>query len=222
MYWKIRQSFYVMVTSILLFGSAAVLAHPHGWIDLSIKVISDEQGRVTALEQRWRMDPFYSLVVMEELGQVEGASMEQGLAELGREIRDNLASMDYFTEIHLDGNAVDTDDVSEYTTRVSDGRLIFMFRLPLTDPQPLEGSQLSYQIFDPTYYLEVVHEADTQQRINEDALTLQQQAPACVLSVKAADPDPELVMRAAMLDVDEQGEPGLGRYFAETGLVDCR
>lgn len=223
MYWKIRRSLGVMVVScVMLLGSAATLAHPHGWIDLSVKVISDERGRVTALEQRWRMDPFYSLVVMEELGQVEGVSMEQGLAELGREIRDNLAPMGYFTEIQFDGNAVDTGDASEYTTRVSDGRLIFMFRLPLAEPQPLEGSQLSYQIFDPTYYLEVVHEADTQQRINDDALTLQQDATACALSVKAADPDPEVVMRAAMLDVDEQGEPGLGRYFAETGLVDCR
>ncbi|WP_404414303.1 DUF1007 family protein [Vreelandella aquamarina] len=210
-----------LLVSVLLVSSVAQ-GHPHGWIDLSVKVISDKQGRVTALEQRWRMDPFYSLVVMEELGQVEGASMEQGLAELGREIRDNLAPMGYFTEIQRDGNAVDTGDVSEYTTRIGDGRLVFMFRLPLAEPQPLEGSQLSYQVFDPTYYLEVVHEADTQQRINDNALTLQQPMPACAVSVTPADPDPEMVMRAAMLDVDEQGEPGLGRYFAETGLMDCR
>jgi len=222
MYSKVRWLILVMLAGPLLLGSPSALAHPHGWIDVSIKVISDEQGRVTALEQRWRMDPFYSLVVMEELGQVEGASIEQGLAELGREIRDNLAPMGYFTEIQFDGSLLDTGEVSEYTTRVSDGRLIFMFRLPLAKPQPLEGSQLSYQIFDPSYYLEVVHEADAQQRINDDALTLQQDAPACALSVKAADPDPEVVMRAAMLDADEQGEPGLGRYFAETGLVDCR
>ncbi|NOG31305.1 DUF1007 family protein [Halomonas sp. TBZ9] len=223
MYWKIQRFFCVMVVlSTLLLGSPVALAHPHGWIDLSIKVISDEQGRVIALEQRWRMDPFYSLVVMEELGQVEGASMEQGLAELGHEIRDNLAPMDYFTEIHLDGKAIDTGDVSEYTTRVSDGRLVFMFRLPLIEPQPLADAQLAYQVFDPTYYLEMVHEADTQQRINDDALTLQQEMPECALSVKAADPDPEVVMRAALLDADEQGEPGLGRYFAETGLIDCR
>jgi hypothetical protein len=28
-------------------------------------------------------------------------------------------------------------------------------------------------------------------------------------------------MQAALLDKDESGEPGLGRYFAETGSVDC-
>jgi len=222
MQWKRKYNICLVVTSILLMGVSAVSAHPHGWIDLSVKVISDEQGRVTALEQRWRMDPFYSLVVMEELNQMEGASMEQGLAELGREIRDNLAPMDYFTEIRLDGNAVETDDVSEYTTRISDARLVFMFRLPLIEPLPIADAQLAYQVFDPTYYLEVVHEADTQQRINDDALTLQQELPECVLSVTAADPDPEVVMRAALLDKDEQGEPGLGRYFAETGRIDCR
>jgi hypothetical protein len=42
------------------------------------------------------------------------------------------------------------------------------------------------------------------------------------LAILPADPDPELVMQAALLDKDESGEPGLGRYFAETGQVDCR
>lgn len=211
----------LMVCLLVMTPSVAV-AHPHGWIDLSVKVISDDQGRVTALEQHWRLDPFYSLVVMEELGQVEDASLEQGIAALGRQMRDNLVPLGFFTEIYLDGKPIETAEVSEYTTRLSNDRLVFMFRLPLATPQPLAGSQLSYQIYDPTYYLEVVHEADTQQRIDADALTVQQSSPECALSVTSADPDPEVVMRAAMLDVDEQGEPGLGRYFAETGVIDCR
>ncbi len=46
--------------------------------------------------------------------------------------------------------------------------------------------------------------------------------PTCELSIIEADPDPEMVLQAALLDVDEEGEPGLGRHFAETGRVDCR
>ncbi len=223
MYWKIKRILdVVLVAGFFLMTPSVAVAHPHGWIDLSVNVISDDQGRVTALEQHWRLDPFYSLVVMEELGQVEDASLEQGIAALGRQMRDNLVPLGFFTEIYLDGKPIETAEVSEYTTRLSNDRLVFMFRLPLATPQPLAGSQLSYQIYDPTYYLEVVHEADTQQRIDADALTVQQSSPECALSVTPADPDPEVVMRAALLDADEQGEPGLGRYFAETGLVDCR
>lgn len=199
---------------------SAALAHPHGWIDLSVEVITDADGNATALHQTWRMDPFYSLVVLEELSQGEGASLDEGLDQLGHEIRDNLAAQHYFTEVRLNGERQALGEVTNYTALARNGRLHFMFRLPLAEPQPLEENELRYQIFDPTYYLEVVHEAEDNS-IRDDALTLRDERD-CTLSVERADPDPELIMRAAMLDRDEQGEPGLGRHFAETGVVVCR
>tara|TARA_R110002051_G_scaffold7566_1_gene33917 strand:- start:2 stop:622 length:621 start_codon:yes stop_codon:yes gene_type:complete len=195
-------------------------AHPHGWIDLSVRVITDDQGVVSGLHQTWRMDPFYSLVVFEELQQVEGASLEQGLDQLGKEIRDNLAAQHYLTEVRINGERQALGEVSEYTAMERDGRLTFMFILPLETPQPLTDALLSYQVFDPTYYIEVVHEEEGGQP-RDDALILHGE-PACELAILPADPDPELVMQAALLDKDESGEPGLGRYFAETGQVDCR
>ncbi|NYS78974.1 MULTISPECIES: DUF1007 family protein [Halomonadaceae] len=208
------------------FGMSSVLvspdahAHPHGWIDLSVRVITDDQGVVSGLHQTWRMDPFYSLVVFEELQQVEGASLEQGLDQLGKEIRDNLAAQHYLTEVRINGERQALGEVSEYTAMERDGRLTFMFILPLETPQPLTDALLSYQVFDPTYYIEVVHEEEGGQP-RDDALILHGE-PACELAILPADPDPELVMQAALLDKDESGEPGLGRYFAETGQVDCR
>ncbi len=195
-------------------------AHPHGWIDLSVRVITDDQGVVTGLHQTWRMDPFYSLVVFEELQQVENASLEAGLDQLGKEIRDNLATENYLTEVRINGELQALGEVSEYTALERDGRLTFMFILPLEAPQPLTEAMLSYQVFDPTYYIEVVHEEEGGQP-REDALILNGE-PSCELSILPADPDPERVMQAALLDKDESGEPGLGRYFAETGQIDCR
>ncbi|AJY49507.1 DUF1007 family protein [Halomonas sp. KO116] len=206
------------MSSVLV--SPGAHAHPHGWIDLSVRVITDDQGVVSGLHQTWRMDPFYSLVVFEELQQVEGASLEQGLDQLGKEIRDNLAAQHYLTEVRINDERQALGEVSEYTAMERDGRLTFMFILPLETPQPLTDALLSYQVFDPTYYIEVVHEeAGGQPR--DDALILHGE-PACELAILPADPDPELVMQAALLDKDESGEPGLGRYFAETGQVDCR
>lgn len=208
-----------LATSSLVVSPAA-RAHPHGWIDLSVRVITDDQGVMSGLHQTWRMDPFYSLVVFEELQQVENASLEEGLDQLGSEIRDNLATQHYLTEVTINGERQALGEVSEYTAMERDGRLVFMFILPLETPQPLAGAVLSYQVFDPTYYIEVVHEEEGG-KPQEEAL-IHHGEPACELSILAADPDPELVMQAALLDKDESGEPGLGRYFAETGQVDCR
>lgn len=203
-----------------LLASHDARAHPHGWIDLSVRVITDDEGVVSGLHQTWRMDPFYSLVVFEELQQVENASLEEGLDQLGTEIRDNLSGQHYLTEVRINGEPQALGEVSEYTAMERDGRLIFMFILPLESPQPLADATLTYQVFDPTYYIEVVHEEEGGQP-RDDALILQGE-PACELAIIAADPDPERVMQAALLDKDESGEPGLGRFFAETGQVDCR
>lgn len=212
------QAFIALLVGVLLSPQAS--AHPHGWIDLSVRVLTDDNGVVSGLHQTWRMDPFYSLVVFEELQQVENASLEQGLDQLGKEIRDNLANQHYMTEVRINNEPQALGEVSEYTAMERDGRLTFMFILPLETPQPLTNATLTYQVFDPTYYLEVVHEEEGGQP-RDNALILHGE-PACELAILPADPDPELVMQAALLDKDESGEPGLGRYFAETGRIDCR
>ncbi|KTG25923.1 hypothetical protein AWR38_19545 [Idiomarina sp. WRN-38] len=208
-----------MVAGSLL-ASHLAMAHPHGWIDMSVRVITNDDGAVTGLHQTWRMDPFYSLVVMEELQQVPGTSLEQGLDQLGSEIRNNLTPQHYFTEVRIGDKPQTFGEVTEYTALERDGRLTFMFILPLTSPQPLSGQVLEYQVFDPTYYIEMVHEEEGDEP-SPQALILNGE-PDCTLSVLPADPDPEKVLQASLLDVDEEGEPGLGRHFAETGRVDCR
>lgn len=216
----------VSATLALIVGMGSMLigtnanAHPHGWIDLSVRVITNDEGVVSGLHQTWRMDPFYSLVVFEELQQVEGSSLEEGLDQLGREMRDNLSTHHYLSEVRINDELQSFGDVTEYTALERDGRLTFMFILPLEEPQPLADKILSYQIFDPTYYIEVVHEEEGNQP-SDSALVLNGE-PRCELSIAPANPDPELVMQAAMLGEDESGEPGLGRHFAETGRVDCR
>ncbi|SDK09652.1 DUF1007 family protein [Billgrantia gudaonensis] len=210
-----------LAVAILLCGlsSGAVFAHPHGWIDLSVRLVLDDQGRATALHQSWRMDPFYSLVVVEELEASAGESgIEAGLDQLGGEIRDNLRPHGYFTEVELGGEPLATGDVTEYTVMHRDARVEFVFLLPLAEPQPMNGETLRYRVFDPTYYLEVVHEAgDAGPR--DAALTVS--GGDCQRRILPADPDPERVMEAAMLDRTDEAAPGLGRHFAETGEVTC-
>lgn len=209
----------VFLLALGLSLAAPVQAHPHGWIDLRMRLVFDDDGRLEALHQSWRMDPFYSLVVLEELGQAAGeGGLEAGLDQLGVEIRDNLAPQGYFTELRLDDEKVALGEVDEYTVMERDGRVEFVFLLPLAEPLALGGETLRYQVFDPSYYIEVVHEEEDGEPL-DDALVVSGRE--CVTGVIPPDPDPERVMEAAMLDVTDEAEPGLGRHFAETGEVTC-
>lgn len=208
------------LTLALMGGAGLAQAHPHGWIDLRMRLLLDDQARLTALHQSWRMDPFHSLVVLEELGQAAGESgLEAALDQLGLEIRNNLEPLGYFTELRLGGEPVALGEVSEYTVLERDGRIEFVFLLPLDEPAALNGETLSYRVFDPSYFLEVVHDSDGDAPL-EDALTVSGDN-GCEMRIVPASPDPEQVMAAAMLDVTDEAEPGLGRHFAETGEVTC-
>ncbi len=207
----------------LLVTTSNAEAHPHGWVDISVEGLFDAQGNLTALRQRWRMDPFYSQVVMEDMSRVAGdSSMAERLDALGLEIRNNLATQDNLTHITRDGEPVAQAAVDDTNTEYRDDRLIFSFVLPLAEPQPMAGHTLHYRIFDSTYYIEMVHEAneDGSQPLPE-ALTLDDAPAGCTTHIAKADPDPAKVMEAAMLDRTEQGEPNLGRFFAETGAITC-
>ena len=211
----------------LVLGTALALlpclaqAHPHGWIDMSMRVIVDDQGRVEALHQRWRMDPFYSLVLLEELSRAEGEeSLEERLDLLGMEIRDTLAPQGYFTELRHAGEAVALGDVQEYTVMERGGRVEFIFLLPLEAPLALEGEPLAYRVYDPTYYIEVLHE-ENGEGPSDEALVMAGADTRCSTRILPADPDPARVAQAARLDITDEAPDGLGRYFAETGEIRC-
>lgn len=196
------------------------VAHPHGWVDVSVKVMTNAQGHAVALQQRWRLDPFYSQLVMEELGAAQGDEpMAARLDQLGVEIRRTLAPKHYFTHVTQAGQPIELGEVDDFTTLARGGRVELMFRLPLSTPLRLEEAPMRYRIYDPTYYLEVVHEAD-RETPRPDALTVAKDD--CSTRIIAADPDPAKVAEAASLDRGEQArEEGLGRFFAETGEIRC-
>lgn len=199
----------------------AAVAHPHGWIDLRMRLVPDGEGRLLALQQSWRLDPFYSLVLLEELGRdAGGGGLDAALDQLGSDMRETLSPQSYFTELSLEGDRLELGEVDDYTVLERDGRIEFVFLLPLAEPLEMAGKTLRYQVFDPTYYIEVVHEAEGDTPL-ADALVVGGELD-CQTRIRAAEPDPERVMAAAMLDVDDEAEPGLGRYFAETGEVTCR
>jgi len=166
---------------------------------MSVEGVFDDQGNLTALRQRWRMDPFCSQVVMEEMSSVDdGTSMAERLDALAVEIRNNLATQHNLTHIALDGQPVAQGEVTDTNTDYRDDRLIFEFVLPLVAPQALAGHTLHYRIFDPTYYIEMVHEANEDgSRPLPSALALDHPPAGCTTRITKSKPDSQKVMEAS-------------------------
>jgi len=202
---------------LIFFGSAAVNAHPHVWIDLRVSFQMDDQERVTGLRQAWRFDPFYSLVLIEELEKGGPPDeLEQRLDELALEVANNLQNFDFFTRVRGAGKRQKFQPVAEYNLMQVGRRIEFSFVLPLKESFDVDQNQLEYQVYDPSYYIEILHAP-------EQGLSLERLPSGCNLQLKKPNPSSDLIEKALALDEEDVPEdPMLGKHFAETVYLDCR
>jgi ABC-type uncharacterized transport system substrate-binding protein len=197
-----------------LVASAAVHAHPHGWIDIQTRLVLDDQRRVVLVEQAWLFDDLYSAFVLEEFAQA-GQSVDEGLRELGQADIVALAEFDYFTVVEADGERQSLGRVERFANGVTADRVWLKFELPLAEPLPLEGRAVRYAVFDPTYYIEILHGGAPPVVFGGPATD------GCNAEVIPPEPPSEAIWLAAALDRDETAGDGLGIHFAEWVNVRC-
>ncbi len=201
------------VIGLMAFAPGA-FAHPHAWIDLRSRVLLDDEGRVKALELAWLFDDYYTVLVAEELG-LGGTPSEDYLDDIAKRNLTNLRDYDYFTAVTYDGKRQRIGDVTRYETEVHDGRLWMRFEVPLEQPIDPKAGEVTFSVYDPTYWIEVLHlEA-------EPILFSGQGAESCLGEIIQPNPTIEQVTLANALDKDETAGDGLGELFAEKVVVSC-
>ncbi len=201
-----------------------VQPHPHAWVDLRMTVEGDDDGRIVALRQYWLLDPMYSRMISgQEPGFARrpdwGATGSGGpsAATLGAaadEILDNLAEYDYFTRLEQGEAPVAIGEVSEHRLQSAGHRLELSFTVELAEPVDPAEAPFRYAVYDPTYYIEVLHDED-------DIIDLRGGLADCRATITPPSPSKELIARAAALDWDEEVSDDLGHHFAEWVTIDC-
>jgi ABC-type uncharacterized transport system substrate-binding protein len=211
----LRSGFLALLLMLAGAGGAPAVAHPHAWIDLRSTVVLDAAGRVIAIEQEWLFDQFYTVLVTEELSGAAGTRAE-ALKALARSNLQNLRSYDYFTEVHAGGTKVPLGTVSEFESELRKGRLWMRFVVPLATPIDPTERALAFAIFDPTYYIEMLH-------LPGDMIAFRGAgAGGCFGRIVPPNPTTETVLLAQAMDRNATPDATLGSVFAERVEVTCR
>lgn len=197
------------MATALLTAPVAASAHPHAWIDVAVTLMFDQDGQVTGLRQTWLFDPGYSAFA------TNGFTDPASLAELSRGNLENLAEFNYFTDVQTIGGGVDFGAARALDTTVDGGRLQMVFEVPFAAPVAVDVEPLTYAIYDPTYYVEMLHTPTS------PAVTYDGAPDGCGHQLAAASPDEETTLFASSLGINDSGGPGLGKLFAETVTVLC-
>jgi len=183
-------------------------AHPHAWIDVSVEVLFDADGKVTALKQSWLFDEFYTADTVQKGEQAK-------IDLLTTRILGNLKDWGYFTRVQVGERAIAIKAPTEHSARMEKHRLLMTFVVPLAEAVSPTQAPLTYSIFDPTYYIEMLHAE------RKDAIRLTDAPPSCRFTLIQPKPDPKAVAKAAALDRTQSGGDGLGGQFAEKVDIRC-
>jgi ABC-type uncharacterized transport system substrate-binding protein len=207
-----------LIVLLLLSGvlsPISVMAHPHNWIDLWVEARFDPEGRITGLHQRWLFDDYYSVFItdgMDEDG--DGAPDQHRLDELRKTIFGNLVEHSFFTFADLEGKEVSCGSVREGALRMREHRVEMSFYIPFDTPHNPGSTPLTYRVFDPSFYIEMLH-AEV-----KDAVVLHNAPEGCQYHIEPPSPDPAKIAYAASLPADADGGE-LGHFFAEKVTIKC-
>ncbi len=199
----------ILLFALLVPGVAA--AHPHAWIDLRSAVLLDDDGQVIGIEQEWQFDPFYSALLGAGRSTTTLTPREQAEGILER-----LHNHGYFTEIRVGDRVVSSRRAKDVDGGIRGGRYWIRFVLPLRQPLNAAREALTFSVFDPTYYIEILH-------LENDVISFHGAgADRCLGDIQPPKPTTEAVMRARSPAVDTQADSSLGAIFAERVEVRCQ
>ncbi len=206
----------IFVALLLIASARPGVAHPHSWIDVEVEVLFDKVGHVRALQQHWIFDEAYTayVAVKPARGAAKPADAKR-LATVAREMMINLREFGYFTRIEREGKAIETMPVTEASATLRGPRLVVSFVLPLASAADIRATPISYAVFDPTYFIEMVHIDPVK------SIRLVDAPAGCAARLRPPQPDPDIAARAQALDRSQSGGNELGGAFAEKVTIRC-
>lgn len=129
-----------------------VQAHPHLFIEASMKVQMDDQG-LAGIEHTWVFDEMFSISIIDEEdknkdGQFDADEMES----IKKNAFSNLKEYDYFTYIRSNGKPVKTGEVRAFRPSVKEGKLVYSFFLPCHIAASNYEKKIEISLFDTSYF----------------------------------------------------------------------
>jgi len=205
----------VALASLAVAGGPAS-AHPHAWIDRRTEIVFGESGAVDGLRQTWTFDEYYTIYALDGLDEDQDGVIEKEVLDgLLKQIMGKLGPYRFFTDAKVAGETAEIGLHPERSHGYEDGRFIISFEVTFPNPIAVAETPLVYGVFDPTYYIEILHEK------GDEAVQLVNAPAECHSTLVKPEPSFEMMTLAASADVDVTANDTLGAAFAERVTIAC-
>jgi ABC-type uncharacterized transport system substrate-binding protein len=200
-----------LLLSVALCLPQMAQAHPHIFVDTTLRVLTDDQGRAIGVEVTWAYDELYSLLILEDMeldSDYDGILTGEELARLHK--FDMNWDAGFAGDLYATGGAgaLALGAPQPVETRFENAKIVTRHIRSFAQPQ--QGVVL--RAYDPTFYTAY-------------DLTGGVHAPeGCTVHRQAADLDAAYDKVAKMMDQNDYADddyPAVGDAFADTVTVTC-
>ena len=136
-------------------GGANADAHPHVFVDYAVLVRFSAAG-VEGVEVTWTFDEFTSALLLRQFdADRDGKLSPDEVRQIERGHFAETRESQYFLSLRLNGAALPSAPARDFTARVVNGRVSYVFTVPLAPPASLPvgtGGRLELMADDPTVY----------------------------------------------------------------------
>ena len=206
---------YVAIAFPLLLSLVTpTVGHPHMWVDLESRVVLNIDDGSVAIQQVWLFDDFFSTSVIEDSSLYPGGT-NAGIQNEIERITEALKPYNYYTEIEMGGKKLSSTLVGDISWEVIDNRIKMSFTVAPNESSVSDVQGWSYAIFDPTYYIEMLHAEGSSITIEGDL------AQKCSSWIEQPNPSADAVALSQSTILDNNADDTVGRFFAETVHVSC-
>ena len=184
------------------------------WVDLESRVVLNIDDGSVAIQQVWLFDDFFSTSVIEDSSLYPGGT-NAGIQKEIERITEALKPYNYYTEIEMGGKKLSSTLVGDVSWEVIDNRIKMSFTVAPNESSVSDVQGWSYAIFDPTYYIEMLHAEGSSITIDGDF------AQKCNSWIEQPNPSADAVALSQSTILDNNADDTVGRFFAETVHVSC-
>lgn len=138
---------------LLAAATTGAAAHPHVWVTYEAQIVFDK-GTITGVDHVWSFDDMYTAMAIEGLDKNnDGIYSREELAELAKVNLEGLKDFEYFTFAKLGTEPLKFTEPKDAWLEHKNGILSLHFRMSLETPVLTDAQGLTFQIYDPSFYI---------------------------------------------------------------------
>ena len=194
-------------------GLSAAEAHPHVWVTATSELVYAPDGSFTGVRHAWAFDDMFSTYALQGIEpKQKGVYTREDLAPLAQTNVESLKEFAYFTFAKVSGKKQKFAEPVDYYLEHKDGVLTLHFFLPLKTP--VKSSELSVEVFDPTYFIDFSF-------ADKDPVRLVGAPPACKLAFQRPSDGTATAQRLSEDNFASGDNSNYGAMFANKIAVTC-